>query len=787
MLFVIIIVTSVFTLFSPAFTQSLSAETLDRLDFGNSQSEKTHFWHTEDGTRTDTGHESVGRRFLVPDPPTWTSGGMFFTLKVRPEGVNYVTFSFRGNAVDENMLILYIGGKQLGYRHLGDYDVVHHGGNPAGGERPYYITTPIPESVTSGRDSLELELRACGRIWGYGENFEQFQKNIEEPSHFVISVFSHTSPFLEEIRAENEKNPLSEASRWEKLPVRTAPGETETLEKIRVRICRELENILKEAQVHPISQQKAEFLAKGYALPWCAASFQNPNIPESVLTAGDEYYRRWTQDETLAWRDPGQYNSDWFGTGPLAEAVLRMNSPEFRNALDGKLSLSDGSALSRRRAWGDLFSAGVQWLIRHRRQFTNQSMIIDWNIYRMNRALRLVDSERALDEKQTLRYLYESVGLEPWRGSETENGPESPFGDGFYRLTPAGLSRELGYVGSYGEVLDWGVLLFLSTCEFSEKGELLPETGDAKIREQLVKMARARSFFRYPASDADGFRAMRLETAVGWRDTALIGPVMYGERTGKEGAASWLPYVTREPAALAAFQQMLSDGQFFPAVSDLLRDGSLRVSHVLIDIPLQYEYLKSELSSLPAPENTPRLPMSPGSSDFLFSDPVNGIIALRHGEKMLYVSLYWRARFAVNYLSKVHYITPYYEHFATVKNRTEFISMEDGTVFQRPNWTCYGFRPDYGVHYPVRFDSLHRGEALPVAKMPEFVKNFELSRDNLYAGRGEYYELAYGPYFFAMNMSSEKTFSCSRMNCRVAPMETRVFRNGKEIKGSLCY
>jgi hypothetical protein len=45
-------------------------------------------------------------------------------------------------------------------------------------------------------------------------------------------------------------------------------------------------------------------------------------------------------------------------------------------------------------------------------------MIVDMNIYTANRGLALIDPKRALPEAQTLRYLHEAVGIEPWRGSD---------------------------------------------------------------------------------------------------------------------------------------------------------------------------------------------------------------------------------------------------------------------------------------------------------------------------------------------------------------------------------
>jgi len=34
------------------------------------------------------------------------------------------------------------------------------------------------------------------------------------------------------------------------------------------------------------------------------------------------------------------------------------------------------------------------------------------------------------------------------------------------------------------------------------------------------------------------------------------------------------------------------------------------------------------------------------------------VVALKHGDDILYASLYWRARSAINHLARVHYIMP---------------------------------------------------------------------------------------------------------------------------------
>src|SRR5690606_38166384 len=119
--------------------------------------------------------------------------------------------------------------------------------------------------------------------------------------------------------------------------------------------------------------------------------------------------------------------------------------------------IGEDKQLKRRDAWSAMFKASVDYGVTHRRQYTNQSMIIDMFAYEANRALALLYPESALPESQMLRYLYESVGLVPWLGKETPTGPEKPLGDGYWQLTTKGLTKELGYVGYYGEVLDWVV------------------------------------------------------------------------------------------------------------------------------------------------------------------------------------------------------------------------------------------------------------------------------------------------------------------------------------------
>ena len=156
-------------------------------------------------------------------------------------------------------------------------------------------------------------------------------------------------------------------------------------------------------------------------------------------------------------------------------------------------------------------------------------MITDMNIYLSNRGLEVVDPAKAFSESTVRRYLYEAVGLEPWRDSDKDGDEGSGqrnwgVGTNYWELTQKGLTRELGYVGYYGEVLDWVTSIYDATRPAPG------QPGDEKIKAQLEKIEHARAAFRYPALDADGNRAMRIESIIGWRDMHYPGNIVYGER-----------------------------------------------------------------------------------------------------------------------------------------------------------------------------------------------------------------------------------------------------------------
>jgi len=247
-------------------------------------------------------------------------------------------------------------------------------------------------------------------------------------------------------------------------------------------------------------------------------------------------------------------------------------------------------------------------------------------------------------------------------GSDTDQGSDLVLGDHYLQTTAKGLTKELGYVGYYGEVLDWVGLIYQATREPGDPRD----DGDARIKGQFRHLAEARSYFRYPALDADGNRAMRIETVVGWRDTHVPGDVTYGERADREGSALFAAALLRDAGSVGAAQQMIADHQFFHGLEAQLKEGGVRLSRTLMHVPDEYAAIIAQ------PPSAQRLPLAPGQGDAVFSDEDDGVVVARHGDEILYASLYWRARNAVNSLARVHAIGPRYERIAVVAEEVEF-------------------------------------------------------------------------------------------------------------------
>lgn len=718
-------------LFSLLCALQLSALGKDLLIFGNRASEQKHKLTATWSETYTGGMGETARRMLPEEPKNWKGGVLHFKMKVDANKQNYFTVRCWGSESDNTVVMLFIEGKQIGYRHLGDYDLLHRGnGNKPCPGRFYYYTLPLPLKYTRGKSEVNLELRSYGNTWDYGDTFEKYQHKMEGHTIGFYRAYIDTVPcFVPDKKEKQGKEIITTAS------IRPTPG-IEILHELKDKVSARIRQIM--AKDSPLGQQEIWLLADAYSVSWTPV-YQQLEAIRKVRQGIDDHYKKYLDNPSIIYTDASVYNGDWMTTCLLARSIRSL-----WNELKDSLSAPFMST-TRNEAWSQLMLASLEYGTTHRRQYTNQSMIIDMAIYECNRALMLMNPRKALPEYETLRYLYESLSLAPWLGKViSPNEYERPLGDNYWQLTSKGLTKELGFVGYYGEVLDWINHIYQATCVPEA-----PHSGDAKIKDQLLRIADARYHFRYPAVDDEGFRCFRAEAVVGWRDgNHYPGDIMYGDRgTAWDATPLLTAATTLDRKAIGIAQQMLKDNQFFSLIAKKLSDaGNIRNLQSCLHVPDEYELIMQQ------PQQSCDLPMSATAPDYIFADEEDGVIAIKHGQEILYASLYWRARNAINKLAKVHYITPTMERLANVYTKVEFT--DSGLRYTRPDWVNLGFwgtREWYeGVH------SAHAGEVLPIARIPEGIP-FKPGDENAFAGRADFYLLEFGNYVIGMNSSTNKT------------------------------
>ncbi|MGJ8640826.1 MAG: hypothetical protein ACSHYA_15660 [Opitutaceae bacterium] len=726
------------TLLLALITAPVNAQRIDSIQFGNQQSEASHALKAEHSEIFEGALGLQARRLLPRAETHWRGGNMTFEMAVDPDKPNYITTKFWGGYYEAekkpNRLMLFIDGKQVGQRHLGEIEQLDIANTkPRFIGRFFYKTMPLPFHMTQGKETVKLAIETQGNVNGYGgNNFDSFQSDIEAPSRGIYRIYTHTDTYFEPDTTETQGKAVATP------PIRSVNDEA-TMDRVKKRINDTLKDLMQRSDGR-YSQYQLTFMARAYNEPWTDA-YRSKELIEKVAQGVDYQYR-----EFAAGKINLRGSSWWAGMGLTADAVRIL-----KNELAPHIGKSvTGESIRREDAWEKMFVDCRDDRIVARRAYTNQSMILDtFGIYLCNRALQAIRSREAWPEKKAITVLYESVGLDTWKGSWTSpNGsPKYPYGKDYRIFTEAGLSRELGYVGAYGEVIDWACKLYDAT-RTTYGGE-----GDPKIKERLRKIAKARAYFRYAGIDKDGNRAMRLENNIGWRDWKFPGDIVYDQVASRESIPFEAAVFTMDPDLIGYAQHMLDDNQYFQAIEKIMQDGRIQATVALLGAPHTYETV------LKYPKQTTRLPMAIGQPDSVFADPGTGAIALKNGEDIIYVSLYWRARYAVNFLARIHHMTPLIERDATVWQKVEF--NDSGNVFEVPDMLNAPFNGKLERDYRdggLGHNLAESGIKQPVAVVPDGFEGYELGKENAYAGKGDFYQLEYGNYLFLMNCTEKKTF-----------------------------
>ncbi|KRF26517.1 hypothetical protein ASG95_20310 [Phycicoccus sp. Soil803] len=421
--------------------------------------------------------------------------------------------------------------------------------------------------------------------------------------------------------------------------------------------------------------------------------------------------------------------------------------------------------IGRRAAYRDMLLGSREYWRQNFRHYTNQAQFTAIGIYQCNRGLALLSPVDAWPEPQAREWLYMAVGLKPWAGSENKAGDKSwELGHDYHVFTPKGLSRELGYVGNYGEIND--MLIAFHETVTGGKGAV----DDPILTKQIVKLCKTRGYFRHEGEDESGNRAMRLETIIGWRNEHFPGDVAYTQKTQWDGNPLQVAAVLDDPDLVGWAQTQVSDGQLAPEL-ELLH------SHSWTRVGLQaLVFLKRDLPSFRAKAaSSTRLPMMWGQPNVTFTDEVNGCLAVKNGEEVFYASLYWRARSAVNSLARVHLVGPQLERSAVIRSQTAFGTAAPVGTFTVPDWVTWeyaindangGPSPLPGGGFPPPGPALHQvyaGQRLPIAQTPPDMDpalgGTTYGVETLLVGKAPFYSFSYAGYYIAMNTTKDQTFT----------------------------
>ena len=735
----------------PPAVSSLSAPgVVDALTFGDSASEKAHRFEGED-TQAAVGALGQPARVSLPKKPSdYYGGDLSFDMKVDPVKQNYFTVKFWGSDVNGGQkALLYVNGEQLGYRHLGDYEALNHGTDvPSFRGRFFYYTDILPLALTHGQKTLTLTIRTIGPISGYalGGGYDGYQGKMTTPSRGYYRAYVHTTAALAGLDGETQ------GAAPPPPPVRPAQDAQAVLDAYTNRIKGHVRDLM--AAPGRMAPNDIRYLASATRQDWTAAGQDEASRQKTiaVLVAKiDDQAGRLSEPDVYA---KGGYQADWGGVfAPIGEALYWMDKDltpaQWKTLLDETVTIN-GQAGTRRDAWTRMLLGNFDYARTHVARISNQAEICMYGAYRSNKGLQIINPAVAEPEETAKRFLFEPAGISPYLGNDILDasgkliGRERPYGDHYYQVTEAGLTRENTYVAIYGEwtndLVNWWRMY-----------------GHDEILKKALINSNARAQMKYSDFDDDGFRAMRMEGVIESRGPAYPDNVGYGVRwNGGHGldvtrlkrwmdetpekyqGPEWAPYRKMAADALGYAQQFLRDNQYLPS----LGEGDD------FSVPADYAYVQSQPpigTLLPATNLSWYGRKGNEARRSAWADVDDGVVVLRDGDLTLFAGLVMKANWGVNGLARIHCITPTIDRLATVAPDVQFDPSGRWTVRadQAQVQFMHANEPPEGPHQALA------GEVLPIASQPNVKETNPV--DTPYTGYANFYSLHYLNYLIGMN------------------------------------
>ncbi len=697
----------------------LHAETLSRILPGDAETEAKYSLRAESSPVFEQKFESaagestaVGRRPSPDDPSKPAS--IQFDADVSPTGQNYLTLKVWGG--DKDWFPLHLVDAKSGK----DYGNIwwHVTSEPPLPGRWIYRTVLIPKQITEGKKKVTLRLQTMPSVEKVGAFRNPGDKKPPEqqrPTFGIYGIYTHTTPRFD-VPADDVQG---KAFVWG--PAREKPADYPSIEeRLFERARNDIEYTLKQdvnRSIYDAGHRKLtrmlDAMGRIYHTKW-SGHFHDETVATRMRDAIDTHVKR----QAAQGGDPGKmFYRGWGSHGRVAHAYSQMHGVfEEKGWLHEPIELEtpDGKVTKpRRQAYADFFHDAFEWRRSDRRHYTNQPLYVSHTLYRLQTALRQLGDPRALTEKQALWYVREALGLQPLRTREF--GIEAEAANyPWFNITQKGLTRELGYVDAYGELID----------------SMLPvveDTGSAEVKAQTSKALAARAIVRIPENDNDGNRILRGIGFMSWRKPTYPFRICY---SGINEAA-----VLGDPVALRLAQLEIEHGRpyLLPAEPD-------RGPHWdPADTMKQYgNYLK--IRNLPP--SSYRLPMEPEHGDMVWSDEENGVFVFRHGDERAYGSFFMPqepAGRAVGDFAAVQFTRP--DHELLVDMVAENKSPESGLS--------------------LTVDTPSGLRTYPQTPVPPGMKEWQELPPNSIdrrAGRAYVYRMNFGDYLIGMNTTEKGSY-----------------------------
>lgn len=814
---------------------------VDAITFGDTVSEEAHRF-SGGSTEVVAGAADQKARVAEPLTPVGPHlGDLTFTAAVDANRQNYLSLKFWGEDVSGYRTVLYVNGEQASFRNGGDYEPINQGTGKGLEGRFFYSTAMLPLASTQGHEKVEIIVRTfpSSLTASATEKSRRYYQAVTHTSPKLTlpaeddTDYKVTTKAAPALSAEDEQQKV-DSYRTKQIDSFNALSAKADADKTSVM---SIERYKDDLRFYAETLSTDWSPARTDAERTAALERIFRTIDNHTKTYYSDVKRLGSGGHQSDWG--GYYGAlgealyiveglieddDVYGKAKFKEFLAQ---PFSTGTTAGKNSLADadwdGGALTRGEAWERVLKANFDFARTRLSYIYNQVMYTYEGAWKAGEGLRVIGSHFYEGKERSHAIAGEALGSRPFLGEEVLVGPDGkdldlyhslfqhdgnaqytddylqivmkglakskldargdvvrrkPYGEHYTGVTAAGLTRENGYVGGYGESTNYLTSWFFRT---------LDHKGDEALNDEILKLAlvnvHARGETRYQGTDADGNRAMFMEQVVDDRTNAYPSRVSYAVDTGtgrglayasleqymveheKEyGGKEWAPYWAYAREAVGYIQQQLVDNQFFPFFDTMLTNN-----HFDLLLPKSYAYVTGDRATfkrfgrtaagvvLPhtdldryTDEDLDRLGIDRAKQDtqFAWVDIDNLLVSVRDGDTHLLANLSERNK---AYLGNGRIHAQYdgeYEQLAQVQTQGVFASQdylvraassEDPMVFDR--YTT----PDRPLAMA--------GELLPVTYQPGVgtISRDNFLYDNPYSGYPDLLTSRYGTYLMAVN------------------------------------